>query len=342
MLEVTSASQAYLPSVATSNPQEMHGLHSQIFGYVPGTVNTKRGAAKYDSQDQAFSFSHKQVRFQDGGSSPDLGIPSTVGQGPQSSTLYRASNAVLNRTFNISQISPLALTGVHQDVAVIVAEISVATAAQASKEFQCMQEPKIIKLKGGYLADVELVFQSWHADIQAHIVDCDLNNPAALQLIKDQTLEGACHEVKYQLNLCRGVINYHKLLKHLSVAFQGGEDKANILVEFYSQAQKPKESEETFADELQLLAHKVISKRPAFREGLDATLKQHYANQLREGRPFLGQPREPQLSAGKDRTIDPNKTCRYCKDTGHELENCVCLQRKKDLQAHHQEGQELN
>ena len=33
-------------------------------------------------------------------------------------------------------------------------------------------------------------------------------------------------------------------------------------------------------DELQLLAHKVISKHPAFREGLDTTLKQHYANQL--------------------------------------------------------------
>ena len=33
-------------------------------------------------------------------------------------------------------------------------------------------------------------------------------------------------------------------------------------------------------DDLQLLARKVISKRPAFREGLDTTLKQHYANQL--------------------------------------------------------------
>ena len=48
----------------------------------------------------------------------------------------------------------------------------------------------------------------------------------------------------------------------------------------------------------------------------------------REGRPFLGQPRQPQLSAGKDGTIDPNKACRYCKDTGHKLENCVHLQRK--------------
>ena len=64
--------------------------------------------------------------------------------------------------------------------------------------------------------------QSWHADVEAHIVDHDLDNSAALQLIKDQTLEGAHCEVKYQLNLCGGVINYHKLLKHLSVVFQGG------------------------------------------------------------------------------------------------------------------------
>ena len=123
MLEVTSTTQANLPSVAMSNPQEMCSLHSQIIGYVPGTVNTKRGAAKYDSQDQAFSFSQKQVRFQDGSSSPNLDIPSMVGQGPQSSTLYHASNAALNRTFNVSQISPLALVGVHQDVAVIAVEV---------------------------------------------------------------------------------------------------------------------------------------------------------------------------------------------------------------------------
>ena len=143
-----------------------------------------------------------------------------------------------------------------------------------------MREPKITKLKGGYLADAELMFWSWHVDIEAHIVDCDLNNSAALQLIKDQTLEGARHEVEYQLDLCGGIINYCKLLKHLGVTFQGGEDEANFLAEFYSRAQKPKESEETFVDELQLLARKVISKRPAFREGFDTTLKQCYANQL--------------------------------------------------------------
>ena len=39
----------------------------------------------------------------------------------------------------------------------------------------------------------------------------------------------------------------------------------------------------------------------------------------RPSKPFLGKPQEPQLAAGKDGTIDPDKTCRYCKDTGHEV-----------------------
>ena len=67
-----------------------------------------------------------------------------------------------------------------------------------------MQEPKITKLKGGYLADAELMFQSWCVDIEAHIMDRDLDNPAALQLINYQTLEGVHHEVEYQLDLYGG------------------------------------------------------------------------------------------------------------------------------------------
>ena len=50
-----------------------------------------------------------------------------------------------------------------------------------------MCEPKITKLKGGYSVDVELVFHSWHMDILVHIQDCELDNKAAIQLIKDQT-----------------------------------------------------------------------------------------------------------------------------------------------------------
>ena len=102
----------------------------------------------------------------------------------------------------------------------------------------------------------------------------------AIQLIKYQTQDSAWHEVEFQLNLCGSDIQYQDLLEHLSIAFQGGDNKANILAEFYSCSQKPREMEEAFANELQLLAQKVISKRPDFHCDLNTTLKQCYANQL--------------------------------------------------------------
>ena len=78
------------------------------------------------------------------------------------------------------------------------------------------------------------------------------------------TAESTHCEVEFQLDLCGSEISYQDLLKHLSVTFQGGEDEANLLAEFYSHGQKAKETEEAFADELQILAHKVISKKPDF------------------------------------------------------------------------------
>ena len=45
--------------------------------------------------------------------------------------------------------------------------------------------------------------------------------------------------------------------------------------------------------------------------------------------------RNPQLSAGIDGTTDPEKSPRYCKDTGHKLKNCLRLQAKEAFQAHH-------
>ena len=177
-----------------------------------------------------------------------------------------------NETFDISHIPNL--TNVPHDVAAIAAEVSAAAAAQASKEFRRMRDPKIAKFKGGYSADVKLMFRSWRADIITHIQDRELDNKAAIQLIKDMTLENACHEVEYQLDLCGGITTYQDLLKHLSVAFQGGDEEVNLIAEFYSRGQKPKETEEAFTDELQILARKVMTRKPNFRQDLDSTLKQ--------------------------------------------------------------------
>ena len=94
------------------------------------------------------------------------------------------------------------------------------------------------------------------------------------------TQENARREVEFQLDLCRGIITYQDLLKHLSITFQGGNEEANLITEFYSRGQKSKESEEVFADELQLLARKVMNQKPNFQQDLDTTLKQRYASQL--------------------------------------------------------------
>ena len=68
------------------------------------------------------------------------------------------------------------------------------------------------------------------------------------------TQDNAHREVEFQLDLCGGIIMYQDLLKHLSVTFQGGNEEANLIAEFYSHGQKSKESEEAFADELQILS----------------------------------------------------------------------------------------
>ena len=291
-LELTLNSCANLPSVGQT--QESVDLQKEVFDILLGMVNTKHGAATYHSPEQALSF-QKHVQFGDRSSVPGLKLDSSEsGESevsttpiikpasvPSASTPYprKVRSAMpLDQMFDVSGIPQFHT--MHQDAATIATEVSAAAAAQASKEFQHMQEPKIMKFKGGYSADAELVFRSWYSDILSHIQDRELDNKSAIQLIKDHMLDNACREVEFQLDLCSSVIKYQDLLHYLSVAFQGGDDEAQILAEFYSCSQKPKESEEVFADELQVLAQKVLSKKPTFGENLNSTLKQHYTSQL--------------------------------------------------------------
>ena len=59
----------------------------------------------------------------------------------------------------------------------------------AMQEFCKMHEPKINKLKGGYSATANLIFQSWLKDIWVHVEDQNLTQREAMQLIKDFTAE---------------------------------------------------------------------------------------------------------------------------------------------------------
>ena len=50
------------------------------------------------------------------------------------------------------------------------------------------------------------------------------------------------------------------------------------------------------------------------------------------GKPYLGKPRPSKLALGIDGSLDPELSCRYCKDTGHLKENCVKLNRRLALE----------
>ena len=51
------------------------------------------------------------------------------------------------------------------------------------------------------------------------------------------------------------------------------------------------------------------------------------------GRPYLGPPREPQITPGADGSLNPALSCKYCKDTGHDVGNCAKVKRKEALKA---------
>ena len=75
------------------------------------------------------------------------------------------------------------------------------------------------------------------------------------------------------------------------------------------------------------------------------TNKTHYSNmqQPGQGKPFLGKRRPSKLTAGKDGVTNLEQSCRYCKDTGHLLENCLWLQaREQFLPNQNKSKEELN
>ena len=55
---------------------------------------------------------------------------------------------------------------------------------------------------------------------------------------------------------------------------------------------------------------------------------------------FLGKACEPVIAAGKDGTIDLEKSCKYCKDMGHDIDNCLHLQKRKAFLSHQSQSRE--
>ena len=122
-----------------------------------------------------------------------------------------------------------------------------------------MQEPKISKLKGGYSSSARLIFQSWLKDICVHVEDRRLTQREAIQWVKDFTAEHGHNEVEFYMGMmAEEDQSFEGLMDHLCDAFQSGETLSELISDFYGQSQKARETKDTFADDLQVLARKII------------------------------------------------------------------------------------
>ena len=115
---------------------------------------------------------------------------------------------------------------------------------------------KISNLKGGY---TRLVFQSW-LDICDHVQDRRLMEREAIQLVKDFTTEQAQDEMEFYMGMvAQEDQSLEGIIDHLHDAFQSGEMLSELISNFYSQSQKVQETEDTFADDFQVFASKIIT-----------------------------------------------------------------------------------
>ena len=78
--------------------------------------------------------------------------------------------------------------------------------------------------------------------------------------MKDYTSEQAHSEVEYYLGLTpESEQSFQGLIDHLSLAFQACEMVSSLIADFYNQSQKARETEDMFADELQVLVRKIVA-----------------------------------------------------------------------------------
>ena len=125
-----------------------------------------------------------------------------------------------------------------------------------ASKFKQTREPKIKKFRGGTSSSALLVFKSWMQDIECAIKDRNLNNEEALQLVKEFS-EGCAHDnINFYLEVTDNP-SVDGLFENLRQVFSSGEDGQQMLAEFYSRIQSPKESVKEFGESLLQIARKI-------------------------------------------------------------------------------------
>ena len=127
------------------------------------------------------------------------------------------------------------------------------------------------------------MFQSWLKDILVYTIECHLSQWEAIHLVKDYTSEQARSEVEYYLGLTpKKEQSFQGLIDHLSLAIQSCEIVSFLIADFYNQFQKTRETEDAFANELQILVRKIVARKPEFIHKANQALKHQFAQNLRD------------------------------------------------------------
>ena len=263
-------------------------LKTTAFDFVPGTVNTKRGAVNLHEETILWSKNEdappipprKHVHFT---STPRHPVQSNLFDSDDDNQITgHPGNPFIgnpSNPFTQQQVRghiPLQTT-VNTDATTIIGN----TMSAVASEFKKMREPKLAKLKGGITSRASLFFNSWVKDVRAVILERAMSNVEALQLVKDYTEGKARQQVEFYIVSTQNP-SFEGLIDNLKTSFQSGEDEAMVKGEFYSHKQYSKESVDDFADVLQLLARKVLNVDPSFQAFMNKSLCQQLANGLKD------------------------------------------------------------
>ena len=231
-------------------------LQEEVTNYLPPTVNKKWGAAI--TTDDTFG---------------DL----TLGGYRDAKHVHFASTPIRPEISNINLTTP-PRTHKEETIAESVLHNTMQTLAS---EFKRTREPKIQKFRGGTSSGALLVFKSWMQDIECAIKDRNLNNDEALQLIKEFSEGCACDNINFYLEVTDKP-SVDGLFENLRQVFSSGEDGQQMLAEFYSRVQNPKESVKEFGESILQIARKIMTAKPEFKVDIDNTLKARFADGLRD------------------------------------------------------------
>ena len=289
----TSPERPQPQSPPTSPPHNLAWLRDEIHDVLPGTVNTVRGATDRVGQvpdlgnlptfreDTLNDILEEQLEEEE--------VPVT----PQRWVRFETSTPVVRpveqpreriQPSKVSQVPSLEKSLPRYPEARDLFEEGFSQSLQAAAtKFKKLREPKVAKFKGRYSSDASLVFQSWLKDIWVYTIECHLSQQETIQLVKDYTSEQARSEVEYYLGLTpKQEQSFQGLIDHLSLTFQSCKTVRSLIADFYNQCQRTRETEDAFADELQILVRKVIARKPEFIHEANQALKHQYAQNLRD------------------------------------------------------------